>query len=365
MTSSIETTPNSSKNILYLLNHKTLTDFEVPILMKRGFGVYIPKKFGSINKTDHSFSPPSTLYDESLKMSVKDYLYLNKVDFFCENPFHDEKLMYILNNNFSSIITTLITKLDDLKYLLNNYKGVVYLRIFGNDESYSYYTNYLKGNEEIFSKNIKFAFCFKEIIKFENTIHSHFNSNNSLYIPCGLPDYFFSRYENTYNPTNSSCVFVCSKINVCSYYTDVYNRFNKIIQNKDSRIDFIILGKNNEDASKTDNRIKNNLPDEEYFGEMSTCIAMYYDSKEPRHLHYHPIEAIIIGLPLIFHRESVLTSFFPISPGKCNTDEEVIEKLSKLRNGDVLFKNSIIEYQNGIKHIFKIENNLHIFDEIA
>ena len=363
MTSSIETTPNSSKNVLYLLNHKTLTDFEVPILIKRGFGVYIPKVLNSINKYEHSFSPPSTLYDESLKMSAKDYLYLNKINFFCEHPFHDEKLMYILNNNFSSIITTLITKLDDLKYLLNNYKGVVYLRIFGNDASYSYYTNYLKGNEEIFSKNIKFLFCFKEIIKFENTIHSYFNSNNSLYVPSGLPDYFFSRYENTYRTTSNSCVFVCSKINLCSYYTNVYNTFNKTIQDKN--LDFIILGKNNEHACKTDNRIKNNLPDEEYFREMSTCIAMYYDSKEPRHLHYHPIEAIIIGLPLIFHTESVLTSFFPISPGKCNTDEEVIEKLSKLRNGDILFKNSIIEYQNTIKNIFKIENNLHIFDEIA
>ncbi len=34
----------ASNNLLYLFAHKTLTEFEVPIITSRGYGVFIPKK---------------------------------------------------------------------------------------------------------------------------------------------------------------------------------------------------------------------------------------------------------------------------------------------------------------------------------
>ena len=97
---------------------------------------------------------------------------------------------------------------------------------------------------------------------------------------------------------------------------------------------------------------------------MSECKLMYYHSTEPRHLHYHPIEALIIGLPVLFHKESLLNSFLMNSPGKCNDINEVHAKIDRILNNDVAFINKIKKEQQ--KHIykFKISYNMNAFDNV-
>jgi hypothetical protein len=352
------------KNIFNLLNHKTLTDFDAPILIQKGFGVFFPKIYSTVDTVLCSIKQCFLdKYDYSLDISSNVLHTLNNIDFFCDTAFENKDNIDLLNNNFQIIFSPLLEK-NKLEQLLSKFKGTIYLRFFGNTEEYSYYTNYLKGHDNLFSNKLKFVFAFKEIFDFEQSKHSFFNSSNSLYIPCGIPDDFFNRYQNTYNKNNTinkKFVFVCSRINSCSYYTPVYNNFKNLLHD----FPFIILGKKNENAVHMDERIKNNLSDDDYFKEMSQCIAMYYHGKEPRHLHYHPVEAVIIGMPVIFHDESIFSSFFKDSPGKCHSDADVIEKMNRLNNDDICFRDSIIEYQNKCIDFFKVKNNLHIFDFIA
>ena len=151
-------------------------------------------------------------------------------------------------------------------------------------------------------------------------------------------------------------VFVCSKIEVCSYYTDIYNKFIKefVPQYK-----YILLGKNNEKIN--DENKFNNLPDEQYYKKISEHKVMYYHSQEPNHLHYHPLEAIIIGIPVIFYENSLLTSYLPNSPGKCKDINEVYLKLNTIFNNDIEFINNIIHEQNKcIDKLFATD----IFDKI-
>lgn len=352
-------------NILYLLNHKTLTDFEVPILINKNFGVYIPKIYDSLDSGNSIAFNSIYSYDYSLKnISEDDNNFINQIDFSNQDHINDnKKLMDIINYNFKIIFISLLNY-DLITYLSENFNGLIYLRFFGLDSDKSYY-NLLKNLNiipEKLYKNVKYIFSYQEIIDFEKNKDNFFNDENSYYIPLGVPNSIFDNYENTYNNHTDKFVFVCSKINKCGYYTGIYNNFNNLIDK--NNFDFIILGKNNEKIQDIDNRIFNNLSDKEYYLHMAKSKAMYYHSKEQRHLHYHPLEAIIIGLPIIFHSENLLSSYLTNSPGKCYTDNEVIEKLNRIKNNDLEFINSIIEYQNLIKNKFKIEKNLNIFDNL-
>ena len=62
---------------------------------------------------------------------------------------------------------------------------------------------------------------------------------------------------------------------------------------------------------------------------------MFYHSQEPRHLHYHPLEAIATGQPLVFMAGGLLESLGgPDQPGLCRTYAEAREKIGRLSDGD-------------------------------
>lgn len=341
-------------NILYLLNHKTLSDFELPILRQNGFGIFIPKVYKSLDVTNSINMTNHMLYDDSLINIHKDDLeYLNTYDFF-SNKFN-EKVLLIIKKNFRIVFLTLLTSVDNVNLLAENITGKIYYRFFGREGELSY-VPLMYGLKK--TKKINYIFSYNEIIRFEESKSKYFNAVNSYYVPLGIPNVIFNLYENTYNPVNNDFVFVCSKIGKCPYYTNIYNTFNDQLKH----IKFTILGKDNENIR--DVRIKNNLCDTDYYHEMSTHIAMYYHGQEPRHLHYHPLEAIVIGIPVIFYSKSLLSTYLYCSKGKCNNINEVIDKLNRLKNGDVQLRDDIISYQNSVKHRLRMENNISIFDNI-
>ena len=188
-----------------------------------------------------------------------------------------------------------------------------------------------------------------------------FHSLNSFFVPLGLPDAFFENYENTHQPIEPHFVFVVSNVDIVQYYSNIYDHFNTLCKD----FTFIILGKNNDEIQQKDSRFRNQLPDKEYFKAMGESLAMYYHSREPHHVHYHPLEALVIGLPVIYYSDSLLaTSFLKGSPGECKNEKEVLLKLSLLRDGDVELKTSILKFQEPIKETLRMKNNWNIFNSI-
>ena len=345
----------ANNNILYLFAHKTLTDFEVPIITSRGHGVFIPKKKTSLNKLD-SIYDDMYKYDDSLQnISVNDLNILNDIDWYNNDTILTRQMIDLLNVNFKYIFITLLTSGKLLTQLIQNFKGLIYYRFFGLASTHSYkdmVINYA-------SPNVKYIFGYNEIYTYEQSLSSFFNANNSIVTPLGCPDHFINTYENSHKGTTNKICFVCSKINHCPYYTNIYHTFMK---NFGTKYEYVLLGKNNE--TLTDDNKFNNLSTDAYFNKMSECKLMYYHSTEPRHLHYHPIEALIIGLPVLFHKESLLNGFLMNSPGKCNDINEVHEKINRILNNDVEFIHEIKKEQQ--KHIykFKIAHNMNAFDNV-
>ena len=326
----------AKNNILYLLAHKTLTDFEIPIIISRGYGVFIPKKKTSLDKMN-SLCDDFYKYDDSLQnINASELNILNDIDWYNNNITLTQNIINLLNTNFKYIFITLLTSDNLLIQLIQNFKGFIYYRFFGLESNLSYKDMVIKYT----SPRVKYIFGYYDIYNYEQSLSSFFNVNNSNIVRIGCPDNFIKTYENTHKGTNNKICFVCSKINHCPYYTNIYNEF---IRNFGTKYDYMLLGKNNE--TLIDNKKYNNLSDNEYFNKMSECKLMYYHSMEPRHLHYHPIEALIIGLPVLFYRQSLLNRFLVNSPGRCNNLNEVYVKINRILNNDVNFINKIKKEQ--------------------
>jgi hypothetical protein len=342
-------------NIFYLLCHKTLTEFELPILIEKGCGVFLPKISKSFNIFDSVYTN-NYKYDYSLQ-NINQLDKLNNIDWFDNNQCISEEIMHIINNNFKYIFITTRTQGNILQQLFSKFKGIIYYRFFGLSNNMSYKPYILNDTSE----NIKYIFSYTEIYNYEISLKSNnnfFNLKNSYIIPLGVPDYIL-KYENTYKNSNNKICFVCSKINICPYYTNVYNTFITDIGIKYS---YILLGKNN--INLNDKNLKDNLNDDEYYKTISECKMIYYHSKEKMHLHYHPLEAIIIGIPIIFYEDSLLNSYLFASPGKCKTINEAHLKIYRILNNDLEFINEIIFEQNKTIDRIKMINNKNIFDNL-
>lgn len=358
--------------ILYLLNHKTLTDFEVPILLKNGHDVYITKSSKGLDKNNSTDFETISRYDDFCNIPILQLKGLNTISFHDPSLLLSEGQMNLINANFDCIFLTLLVRQPLLKQLLDNFEGKMYFRFFGvaEDHFYKNIIHLLYGTETIFKKDkpcpekINFIFSYQESLEFEMSNpdnNSFFNEQNCFVAPLGLPKSFIVKYWNCHLPQNKKVCVVSSRSNdgVDSYYGKKF--FDIISRFKD--FDFVILGKNNS-KYKYLNFVMDDLPDEEYFQTMASCSLMYYDSKESTHLHYHPLEAATIGLPVIFHEESLLSSFFPQSPGRCSSVKEALAKTEHILSNRSDLSECIKKYQHIKMNNLTIDQNLEIFNNI-
>ena len=89
---------------------------------------------------------------------------------------------------------------------------------------------------------------------------------------------------------------------------------------------------------------------------INTCSCMFYHSQEERHLHYHPLEAIVSGMPLVFMSGGLLEKCGGSDqPGLCRTYGEAREKIKRLQSGDQAFRQSIQKAQTKILELFDSE----------
>ena len=92
----------TNENILYLFNHKTLTDFEVPILINNGYGVCIVKKLNNLNTAQHSIVSINNYYDNFLNLDPCIIKKLNNVEWF-SNDCISSDIITLLNTYFKFI----------------------------------------------------------------------------------------------------------------------------------------------------------------------------------------------------------------------------------------------------------------------
>ncbi len=337
-----------SKRILWLINHTTLCAFEVPMLRSFGYEVYLPKIFPS-DEANRSASVNFT-YDETLTIPPEDLAALNQHDFY--NQKTSPAIRKIMNEHFSIAIIAFFPKM--LEETVYHFEGKILLRAFGlaGETQYSGVIQQLLGDDFLLRlRSLGSRFWFAQAYANLAEIESHLKSR-AVFLPLGLPNtHFMLENKNQRVRDINKILFVCPRINSSpAYYGTIYQTFKKQFGN----LPHLIAGA--QPIPVDDVNVAGFQPRNQFDEWLQTFKVMFYHSQEPRHLHYHPIEAIAAGMPLIYMKGGMLDQFGGKNqPGACHDFAEAREKIGRILGNDKKFIDEILSKQLSLLKPFTYE----------
>lgn len=281
------------KSCLWLINHGTLANWELPLLNNSGYTqVFTPQNIPS-NPVFTSGTVDEINWKNS-KFTSEDIMNLSTQDWYGKI---DEKTAAAANRHFEiAFVTADPTQVINV---LKSFKGQVVIRLFGLDSGRTYsdlykqsYTPHEWGYLLDNLHRIVFASGYKEILLQERD----WIKTNAVYLPVGLP----SKRVIEWKGDIKRLFAVVPRIEPGSYFSNLLNSHYKMA----GRNEIVIGGRQH--LLFKDRRILGALGDSEFYSEMLSSRAMIYASKELSHVHYHPLEAMQSGMPVIFYRDSLL-----------------------------------------------------------
>lgn len=325
-----------AKRILWLFNHSSLRKFEVPMLIDMGYEVFCPKQWNIFD-----FSASITYeYDASLTIPKEVLDKLNKIDFYKTIPYD---VMELLNKYFD--ITICMFEKEMLTSLVKGFKGAICLHVFGLFDPMNY-TSFLGYNLLSIIDSCKNRFWFLPSYKNLSEIEAPLLQKRSLFMPIGLNGNYIG---DNWCGGNKKILFIAPRIKNSAYFTQVYKNFCFYFGDLPH-----VIGGAQPIAVPEDETVTGFLSNEEYEYNMRHLACMYYHSTEPRHLHYHPLEAIKRGMPLIFMAGGMLDYLGGENlPGRAQSIKEARKKLQKLLNGDKTFVTEVTTSQKVLLEPFE------------
>ncbi|CAM2939299.1 glycosyltransferase [Paenibacillus sediminis] len=342
-----------AKRILWLLNHDTLSKFELPLIRDLGFEIFTPKI--ALKEILQASGSITYDYDHTLTIPEEDLNTLNQYDFcsLVDMPLNIKK---IINSYFATAITYTDTSFSILRKLIHNFEGNIFFRAFG--VGLSKFNNYTELIDYYFQRNDKyklqqisdrfwFSQCYPNLAEVEEDIYK----KNAIYMPLGLPLEFYD-IENQWVGDMNKLLFFCSRIKYVAEAEKVYNEFKRDFRD----FDYLIAG--NQPVPVDDDKVTGFLEREELNELYRKCKVMYYHSTNPRHLHYHPLEAMIAGMPVVY-MDGGLLSFLggKRQAGRCKDINEARNKVQRILDGDAQLIEDIRQDQKEILYKFSYEFN--------
>ncbi|MEK3725865.1 glycosyltransferase [Paenibacillus sp. FSL H8-0034] len=343
------------KRILWLLNHDTLSKFELPLMRDLGFEIYTPKVVPK-NILQQSGSVTYE-YDNTLTIPQHDLQMLNEYNFYM-----NEDMPFIIRNIINKHFDIVIVMFDfyALNKIIDNFQGYIFARAFGLGDAHTYYdiTKDVFGEDYFFKmEQIKdrfwFSHCYENIADIEKGIYKE----KAVFMPLGLPDDFYT-VENQWTGATDKVLFFCTRIKFNAVSGEIYQKFKKDFKG----FDYIVAG--NQPVPVDDVRVTGYLEREDINDLFRKCKVMYYHSTYPRHLHYHPLEAMIAGMPVVYMKGGALSILGgERQSGCCKDITEARKKVERILNGDIKLIEEIKEDQKEILYKFSYEFNKKAWED--
>jgi glycosyltransferase involved in cell wall biosynthesis len=344
------------KRVLWLLNHKTLAEFEVPLLLSLGFEVFCPK----IIPTSGFRSGAVTFeVDDSLTIPARDLRILNRTNFYT-GAWADD-VVRIANEHFDAAFA--IPHLELFAQVVENFRGAIGLRAFGVESNRTYHDalRVLYG-EELLRRIDRIADVEKRLWFAPGYDHLHeiepgVLNRCSVYLPIGMPSAAFA-HANTWSGSDERILFVCPDIVKSPYYEGIYRAFKASFGN----LPHIIVGQ--QEVPVEDANVAGYVSSARLLELYQTCRALYYPSTEPNHVHYSPLEAAAVGMPVVYREGSLLHALEPeVRLGVAKDSAEAHALLLRLLKGDPSFVGALREEQKIIVRRFTKETCSNIWKE--
>lgn len=306
------------------------------MLLRLGYEVFVPKivPFDEANRS----ASVTYEYDSSLTIPQGLLKKLNHFDFYTQ-PW-PKNMAREINEYFGTAIAAIFPEM--VEATCNSFDGLIYLRIFGLEGDKTYADRFETMFSDKVFRRIRKGTNIRLAASIANTIDHEplWVQRISLYLPQGLPLSYY-QHENKWRGDTGQIFFVCPRIKSHPYYNKIYQDFKRNFGD----LPHIIAGAQPVEVTD-DAHVTGFLEQEEYLETFMSSRVMFYHSMEERHLHYHPIEAAVYGLPLIYMSGGVLEFLAKRKlPGCCDTFEEARLKIRRILNGDEDFISDVVNSQ--------------------
>jgi len=312
---------SKAKRILWLINHKTLMKAEVPLLEGLGYEVFVPK---IIPAAGFRSGCVDFAYDRGLSLPTSDLEHLNAFDFYGSEWTLD--IERIINTHFGIAFVRPYTRLKLLQ-CLRRFAGHVTFRAFGNENGGCY--SRTLGREVIdliAARGSRFSFAagYRQVAGAE----AEFLKRRSVYFPIGLDD-GFRIHADTWTGARKCFLAIIPDILSGHMAAAAYRDLKEHM----GHIPHIIAGA--QLIPVDDPSVIGFVTDSELLGLYRNCAAFFSPSRNFRHILYSPIEAAIVGQPIVCYAESLLGQFIGNPAWGCAADAgEAASLLSRLVEGD-------------------------------
>lgn len=326
-------TAPAKRRLLWTVNHKTLMAAEVPILRALGWEVFIPK---ILPEHDPGFRSAATThdYDAGLALPPATLAVLNRHNF-SERPW-SATVADIVDTHFEAVVTHFSYYIAPLAEAARNFHGLIVARAFGREHPRRYtefvtYSDRPRLLDDLTALGERFVFGqgYANLAEIEDAPLPQ----RARLITVPLPDWMY-RCRDTWSGElgaggSGKAVFLCPSAGIEGYYADVYRGIKRDFGD----LPHVIFGR--QPVPVSDPAVLPYLTDDELMELYKTSPVFVYPSTEPRHIHYSPLEAIIVGTPVLY-RSGTLTDLLAGGrlPGTCADTDEMRDKARRLIRGD-------------------------------
>jgi hypothetical protein len=269
--------------------------YEVGLLRRLGYEVYVPK---IIPKSNFRSGAVDWQYDAGLSVPARVLQLLNGFNFY-----EDEwtpAITATVNRYFGAAFV--IPHGRSTAEAVDNFEGQIVFRVFGlqNDHTYGGVLEALHGPELLRKINgIAGRFWFGQAYPNLLDVEDDALAGRPLFLPVGLPESYYAA-EGEWVGGRKAILFVCPNAVSNPYYAQLYREFKLNL----GHLPHVIVGQ--QDVPVPDPSVLGFVSDDELQQLYRECAVMFYPSREQRHIHYSPVEAAIVGMPVVFFEESLL-----------------------------------------------------------
>lgn len=327
------------RRIAWLLTHAALRSAEVPVLRSLGCEVWTQKKFPETPeyrscRGDVRWDIGSTIPQDELEI-------LNNIDFYSDSI--TESVAKIMNKRFDLVVIDGFAL--KTREVLSKFSGLVLMRAFGIAHPQSYSGLFFKLHTPGLAQAIRSNYDRFHVGAFYEPVIPHevpLLAKRSFHLPITLPESAWAR-QGSWTGGESNIFFVCPSINAHPDCRNIYENFKLHFGD----FPHVIAGRQPEPVD--DPCVRGFMDEAEYARMFRRAGMMFYHSTEPRHLHYHPLEAMATGMPVVYMRGGLLEQFDTGSQaGACATLGEAKEKAARILSGDAKLIATIQDSQETI-----------------
>ena len=311
--------------MIWIVNHKTLMSGEVPLLRSIGFEVFVPK---IVPTHDPGFRSSGVTheYDAALDLPPAALQALNHENFFERR--WGPTLTQIVNRYFDVIVCHFTYYTTPLREAALKFQGLLIARAFGREHprTYGEFVPHSSLLEDIHSLGARFIFgqAYDNLAEIEELpLRSR---AHTITVP--LPNYIF-KCANTWRGGRRQALFLCPAIGDQDHYHRIYLG----IKRNFGDLPHVIFGR--QIGPVRDPAVLPDLTDDALLDLYGSTPVFVYPSSEPRHVHYSPLEAMVVGTPVLYLRGGLIDRLANADlPGACADLGVMKTKARRLVEGD-------------------------------